>query len=221
MAGTTKAAENRVIVVHLRRPVRGNPQEMRSDPFWEFGSFGITGCHRKNLMNPKNASKLDGVRLAFAQGGDRGTRLVHLTPPVKVVRNQSGIEAQWSPAKMPFRYDSAPLLAPAPGDSAKSEFPMLAAALSVVKRNSRPGQFASKYRSSATILESDLAKELIDIYDNRRSRALRSQLARSYVDALPWPPPLTDSEREQTYAKCSDEAFGSKRRDAAPRRKPC
>jgi hypothetical protein len=214
-------SEDRVIIVHLRRPARNDPEEMRSDPYWELGSFGITGCHRKNLMNPRNASKLDGVRLAFAQGGDQGTRLVHLTPRVKIVGNRSGIEAQWAPAEMPFRYESAPLLALAAGDSAKSQFPRLAASLRTVKRSTPPGQFASKYRSAATYLDERLAKEVIQIYDGKRSRAPRSEFASSYVDALPWPPPLIDVEREQTYTKCRDEACGSKREMRVKRRKPC
>lgn len=213
-------AENRVIIVHLRRP-RKDPEETRSDPFWEFGSFGITGCHRKNLMNHKNEEKLEGARLAFAQGGGQGTRLVHLTPPVKIIRNQSGIEAQWSPKEMPFRYDSAPILAPAASDSAKSQFPKLAATLRAVDRTTPPSQFASKYRATATCLDDELANEMIEIYDEKRNRAPRSEIARCYIDALPWPPPLRDDEREQTYAKCCDGACSSKRRDARRRRTPC
>src|ERR1022692_741575 len=91
--GTTEVSS--VIIVHLRRP--GSRNDKRSDPFWEFGSFGITGCHERNLLSLRNAEKLDGVRLAFAQGGPKGTRLVHLTPPVKIIPHQHYIEAQWSP----------------------------------------------------------------------------------------------------------------------------
>ena len=36
-----------VFIVHLRRPKKNDPEEMRSDPFWEFGSFGCTGCHSR------------------------------------------------------------------------------------------------------------------------------------------------------------------------------
>ena len=55
-------------IVMLRRP-RKDGKEMRSDPFWEFGSFGITGCHANNIMHPKRCKELEGTRLAFAQGG--------------------------------------------------------------------------------------------------------------------------------------------------------
>lgn len=112
----------RVVVVHLRRPNRDDPREMRSDPFWEFGSFGCTGCHRRNLMNPRRIHELEGTRLAFAQGGPKGFRLVLLTPPVEVVRHRDRCELRWEPARMPFRYDSAPLLVDAEG---KSDFPSL------------------------------------------------------------------------------------------------
>lgn len=94
--------KDRVVIVHLRRPT-AEPSEKRSDPFWEFGSFGITRCHGENLMHRRNADKLNGVRLAFAQGGKEGTRLVHLTPPVRIVEHgDHRIEALWTPAQMPF-----------------------------------------------------------------------------------------------------------------------
>lgn len=39
----------KIFIVHLRQP-SNNADEKRSDPFWEFGSFGLTGCHCKNLL---------------------------------------------------------------------------------------------------------------------------------------------------------------------------
>jgi hypothetical protein len=211
-------SENRVIIVHLRRPRTANPKESRSDPFWEFGSFGITTCHGRNLMNPKNACKLEGVHLAFAHGGKQGTRLVHLTPPVKIDLHPGCVEAKWSPAEMPFRYCSAPILAI---NSAKSQFPKLAASLRAVRGKTCEGRFASKYRSTATCLDDELAIELIKIYAEKRRQAPDSEIACSYVDALPCLPPLPDVERDQTYAKYLDEARGSKRRDVGCRRKSC
>lgn len=65
----------KVIMVTLRRPNLSVPGEMRTDPLWEFGSFGLTGCHKRNLMNPRNVDILDGARLAFAQGGEDGFKL--------------------------------------------------------------------------------------------------------------------------------------------------
>src|SRR5438552_2689740 len=119
LTGTIEMPE-RVVVVHLRRPVRSDPEEMRSDPFWEFGSFGLTGCHSKNLMNPEKLSELNGVRLAFAQGGELGMRFVYLSPRVKTTRHAGLCEATWKPTKMPFRYPEAPLLI---GNDGQTRFP--------------------------------------------------------------------------------------------------
>jgi len=64
-----------VIIVLLRQP-RSDSKEKRSDPYWEFGSFGATGCHNRSVMNPKRIEELNGRQFAFAQGGDKGFRLV-------------------------------------------------------------------------------------------------------------------------------------------------
>ena len=50
----------RVFFVVLRQP--RSKEDLRSDPFWEYRSFGRTGCHGRNLLNPKTAAKrLDGL----------------------------------------------------------------------------------------------------------------------------------------------------------------
>ncbi|MBK9033452.1 MAG: hypothetical protein IPL61_19670 [Myxococcales bacterium] len=74
-----RAMSARVIIVVLRQP--RSDEDARTDPFFEFGSFGLTGCHAANLLHDEAA---DGARLAFAQGGPLGFRLVTLTPPVEV-----------------------------------------------------------------------------------------------------------------------------------------
>jgi hypothetical protein len=53
----------------LRRPRKN---DRRTDPFWELGSFGCSGCHGKNLLHPKNCQISNGDRLAFVQGGKGG-----------------------------------------------------------------------------------------------------------------------------------------------------
>jgi hypothetical protein len=63
----------------LRRPRKDDP---RTDPFWEFGSFGCTGCHGNNLLHPKNCQIRNGDRLAFVQGGNLAP-LPLVTPPVE------------------------------------------------------------------------------------------------------------------------------------------
>jgi hypothetical protein len=99
----------RVIVVLLRQPSNAIT-ERRDDPFWEVGSFGCTGCHSRNLMNPKWANELSGARLAFVQGGPLGFRLVHVTSEIWMEPLGDGFEARWSPRRMPLSYRSAPLV---------------------------------------------------------------------------------------------------------------
>jgi hypothetical protein len=197
--------ESPVFVVILRRPwsKKTRPDEKRSDPFWEFGSFGITCCHIRNLMNPKYAERLDGARLAFAQGGRHGTRLVHLTPPIRVATHMNRIEATWTPCKMPFRYLLAPILAQNPK---VSDFPMLKRTLEGGNRNTIEGQFASQFRSRTTPLEASIAKEIIQVYSSKRKRTPSASIAACYTDALPKLPPLVDHYRQRTYLSLLEDA---------------
>jgi len=169
-------ANKKVVIVHLRRPGKDDP---RSDPFWEFGSFGVTGCHDRNLLHPKSAHKLIGVRLAFAQGGKLGTRLVFLSPGVKRI---NGSEALWSPCKMPFRYAAAPLLINKRGET---DFPCLKRSLQHGKRSTLVGQFSSNFRACKQPLEEAIAREIVSVYESRRKSAGQNALAKNYVEALP------------------------------------
>jgi hypothetical protein len=191
--------QDRVFVVHLRRP--RTKIDGRHDPFWEFGSFGITGCHGSNLMNPQKAERLEGARLAFAQGGRHGTRLLYLTPPVHVELHGGPSEAKlitevrWSPAEMPFRYAAAPILA---SNAGSNDFPRLEKTL-LGERDTPEGQFASQFRSRARELESVLAKELIRKFHILCSKAPAASIATKYEDALPNGLPCPDGKRLQTY----------------------
>jgi len=198
---------DRVIIVHLRRPNKSNASEKRSDPFWEFASFGITGCHGKNLMNPNRPDRLKGVRLAFAQGGKEGTRLVYLTPPVEIVDHGDRLEAKWSPPEKPFRYRDAPVLA---SNTISSDFPRLEASFKAANRATREGQFSSCYRNRTNVLEEMLAKEIIAVYSRGRKQANNSAFARCYADALPWNPPDVDGDRLETYTEKLAQARDSK-----------
>ncbi len=200
---------DRVIIVHLRRPrsKSEDPEEMRSDPFWEFGSFGITTCHGKNLMHPRNAENLKGVRFAFAQGGKQGTRLVYLTAPVKIKEHKKCIEARWLPKGKPFRYSKAPILV---SNSYKSHFPRLELALKDGKSRKIEGEFGSRFRSRAEPLDTDLARELVSVYKRMRRQASNSgAIARCYAEALPWLPPKVDEHRKKTYSEKLKEARGT------------
>lgn len=195
-ANNPDAEPDRVVVVHLRRPHKANPKETRADPFWEFGSFGCTGCHSKNLMNPAKINELDGVRLAFAQGGPLGFRLVMLTPPVRVVRHKVRCELRWEPIEMPFRYEAAPLLIDSSG---QSDFKSLSRILRLAGRTTWPAQFSSKFRSRRTPLPEDVAMEISRTYQRLRVVAHSNQIAERYEHALPYAPNVIDKTRGETY----------------------
>ena len=187
----------RVFIVHLRRPRSAsvNPNEMRSDPFWEFGSFGCTGCHSKNLLSVRNAPKLEGHRLAFAQGGRAGFRLVFLTPVVHVKKLGNRFEILWSPASMPFKYISAPILV---ANDGRSDIPLLKDMVSKAHRGTLEGAFSSCFRSRALPLVASIADQLVEAYERARS-ATNAGIAECYSEALPYPPPVIDKRRESTY----------------------
>ena len=197
-ANNPSAANDRVVVVHLRQPEKSKPNEMRSDPFWEFGSFGCTKCHQTNLMHPDRIDEMEGVRLAFAQGGPLGFRLVLLTPPVHVVRHNGGCELRWTSAERPFRYGASPRLVDADGES---DFPALLRMICGANRTTAPAQFSSKFRSRRKPLPSDVAAELCSKYQHHRTTAPRSALASGYEQAMPFPPNLVDQNRKQTYER--------------------
>jgi hypothetical protein len=195
-------AEDKVVVVHLRMPGKN---DNRSDPFWEFGSFGITHCHADNLMNPKRVTELLGVRFAFAQGGNLGTRLVFLTPPIhQAIPYKDRSEMLWKPHLMPFRYEPAPLLI---DNAGKSDFRLLKRSLKGVLRNTWVGRFSSKFRSRRHPLGQAEALEVITIYQSCRKSGGQECIAQNYVDALPVRrAPVSQAEREAAYDGYGDKA---------------
>jgi hypothetical protein len=193
--------ESKVVIVHLRRPNLRKTDEMRSDPFYEFGSFGCTGCHDKNLMNPKKIKELYGARLAFAQGGPEGFKLIQLTPPIKSVKYKNCCELKWEPngARF-FKYQNAPLLINNEGDT---NFPSLKRMLQnpLVDRKTWAGKFSSKFRSSRQWLPDGVALELSGKYSLLFKDAPKEHFASDYTETMHKRPPKKDSDRAKTYAK--------------------
>ena len=189
-------AERRIVIVMLRQPRLDDPNEMRTDPLWEFGSFGCTGCHRKNLMNPQKLTEHNGARFAFAQNGQLGIKLVHVSPPVRMLHHGMFGEVTWEPSAMPLRYDTAPTLV---NNFGASDVPTLIHMISDVRRGSPVAQFASKFRSRRQPLPEHVGRELLDVYN--RFRADGAAVAKGYEDALPFPPPRIDADREATYRR--------------------
>ena len=202
-----------VVVVHLRQPRRNDPGEKRSDPFWEFGSFGCTGCHASNLLHPDHADELAGVRLGFVQGGPHGMKLVLLTPPVRVVRHGRVCEVRWDASARPFRYDAAPLVI---DNAGRSDIPGFRKRLRGVARASWMAAFSSRFRSKRTPLPEELARQVRCVDDERLNGAGPGELADSYVETMPWPPAQPDEAREPTYARLLKKANARKPRAAGP-----
>ena len=195
----------RVYMIHLRRPhpKSTRPDDKRSDPFWEFGSFGLNNCHQKNVLNPRHMQEVEGARLAFAQGGKKGMRLLFITGPIHVEAHKRFREAHWAPGAMPFKYPEAPLIVDEKGHS---DFPKLKHYISGTRRSGWQAKFSSPFRARSTPLPRALAAELLRNYDKKRSET--RSFARTYEEALPSPPPTVDRDRAATYKELLGRAEG-------------
>ena len=194
-----------VLVALLRQPHMERINEMRSDPFWEFGSFGLTGCHKTNLMHPKKVHELTGCRIAFVQGGDAGFKLVYLTPPVTPIPYSDRSEIRWQPEPtMPFRYEQAPFIISTEGHS---DVPEIVQIFESVRRSGWMGRFASKFRTRREPLPDACAAQLIKVWNARTRKAKPGDFARIYTDALPRNPPKTDYMRRETYDRMLADAI--------------
>ncbi len=189
----------RIFFVHLRRPRRPKrneePEDFRTDPLYEFGSFGCTRCHKRTLMQVKNAEMLHGARFAFAQGGKDGFRLVYLTPPITVKVWADHCEATWTPAEMPFKYGEAPILVT---NNGQSDFSIVKDFASDTRRTTLEGGFSSLFRSTAKPLPGDMANQIVSIYKSFRERSDASLIAKEYHEALPYFVKI-DRNRKATY----------------------
>jgi hypothetical protein len=188
----------KVFVAMLRQPYRENPNEMRTDPFWEFGSFGLTGCHKTNLMHPKRIHELSGARIAFVQGGQHGSKLVCLTPPIQIFPYSDRSQIKWAAETKPLRYNVAPLVI---GVDGSSDIPEVLHIIEDVRRNGWMGKFASKFRTRRQALPIDCAKQITDVWARAVASAKPEHFADVYTDALPYLPPKVDANRLATYEK--------------------
>lgn len=209
-----REAQDEVVIAMLRQPRLNDPTEQRNDPFWEFGSFGVTGCHGSNLLNPKKAHQLDGKRIAFAQGGPDGIKLVYVTPPVSVRYHVDCVELNWSPAAMPLTYDSAPTLI---DNTGYSDFPALLALIGNTARTTPVGQFSSKFRSRREPVPISLGNQLLSVFLVAERDG--GERATRYIDCLPYPPPRIDQNRRQTYRELIRFAGGME--PPLPRKRRC
>lgn len=207
-----------IILVHLRRPDRSKPNESRTDPMYEFGCFGLTGCHNDNLLNGTGAAN---ARLGFIQPGPNAMRLVFLTPPVQVVNHGKRTAAHWSPVEMPLRFKDSVILIDNEGNT---EVPSLKEMIKGVQRPTWISRFSSKFRSRTEPLQAAIAAEVVAAWEARIANAER---ATKYWEALPYMPPKPDTDRKATYERKLAEARGEPIAAESPPveskhpRKPC
>lgn len=168
-----------VFLVCLRQP--SSSKDHREDPYWEVGSFGCTGCHDKNLLHPGSNHIPNGARLAFAQGGPDGSRMVLLTQPVRVINRGDRLEVRWA-ARMPFKYCDAPLLIDREGETHSGKLKRF---ISGSKSKHWGHKLSSKCRSRSQSLPGDVAAELIEIFDTAYAAAGLNQIAETYLEAIP------------------------------------
>lgn len=177
-----------LFLVHLRRP--HGADDARADPWWEYGSFGLTGCHRTNLLHPSRSRVRAADQLAFVQGGPTGTRLLFVTPPVvcRVWRDTAEpmlLEITWDRRARPLRYGpAAPLLAGC-AEQAPADLPELRKYLRDVGRTSACGKFASRFRARCEPLTTELAGELRSAFRRAVAQAYPEDFVRHYTDAVP------------------------------------
>lgn len=191
-----------VYMVQLRRPDKFDPKEMRTDPLWEFGSFGLTGCHHKNLLSTNGHAIIEGARFGFAQGGDEGFKLVFVTPTISVIHHANLNEARWESPLMPFKYVSAPLLI---DNGGASDFDFVPGLISNVKRRTWMGKFTSKFKASKTPLSKDNSASIV-LGFQKYLYGHRFDLSENYTDALPFPPRVVDTQRMDTYQELLKES---------------
>lgn len=183
---------NNMRIVMLRRP-RKDLRDMRIDPFWEFGSFGLTGCHSKNLLRPPNKNLIEGSRFVFVQGGENVFKLMFITTPVKIIKHKSVCEAVWTSVFSPFCFDTAPVLI---NNNGFTDFSGIKEFLKNINRNTWTGKMGSAFRSRVRPLPPELAKEIWEIY----CQEMRIQkFIKDYLDALPYAPAKVDKNRRKTY----------------------
>lgn len=144
--------------VFLRRAGSSDP---RNDPFWEFGSFGCTGCHSRNLLHPRRTRLVDGDRLAFLQGGEREIRIVGVTPPISVEGSNARVEIKWNAKYRPIPYARAPLLI---DNSGKTAFSRIRPIVNSTNRSTFCSAAASRFRSRTSPIEKGLASQILKYF---------------------------------------------------------
>jgi hypothetical protein len=170
----------RLFFIMLRQPrgTDGPRRDLRSDPFWEFGSFGRTGCHKRNLMHHRRCPIEKGDALAFLQGGRSEFRIVGVTvvESVDAVRGGDRLELRWDKSFRPFCYDDAPILI---DNGGHSHFKAFRSRLRLGQRTSLVGAVSSQFRSRTAPVDEPIAEDVIAVFNGWKGRR-----AANYIEAI-------------------------------------
>jgi len=145
-------------------------------------------------MHPKRADELNGIRLAFVQGGHKIMKLVYLSPPIEAIRHKNAVEARWEPS-MPFNFISAPLII---NNCGETMFPQLKQTFFSANRDTWVRKFSSRFRARRNTLPDSVTKELTRRFDLIYANG-NGYLAKTYEQALPFNPVKIDRNRLNTY----------------------
>lgn len=97
---------------------------------------------------------------------------------------------------MPFKYTEAPILV---YNGGRGDFPLIEQFARQADRTTPEGGLSSRLRSRTRPLPTDLANEVIRIYESLRADASPLDIASTYDEALPHDPPHIDRNRRATY----------------------
>lgn len=178
--------------VFLRRPHDLN--DRRNDPFWEFGSFGRTGCHKANLLHPRSTPLRTGDRLVFLQGGNGEIRVIGISPPLRLGGTDSFVEVTWDPNYRPVSYESAPLLI---NNKGETDFEKAKDYLKDANRETWCGKAGSKLRSRTTPIESELDGQILKRFSDNFPRI------EDYPEAI-------EPRSSRWYMHASDQGWGQR-----------
>ncbi len=181
----------KIYTVFLRRPK--GLRDRRNDPFWEFGSFGRTGCHRANLLHPERTPLTAGDRLAFIQGGRSELRIIGLTPPIKVEGFHGKIELTWNREYQPIPFEQAPILI---ANNGASDFESITPLIIGVNRSTLCGAAASKLRARTKPIDDELAQEVESYFE----KTSLPRITRYYQAIAPSDNSWVQSAEKQNWA---------------------
>lgn len=187
--------------MHLEAALDGPAEPFtgsRPGPFLVLGGVA-TKVHRDHLARRHNGTQPSDSLCPAERRRDylhsSLDDLVMLTPPVDVRPLAHLYEAFWSPATMPLRYGTAPVLIDNDGSS---DVDGLRDMLARVNRGTWEGKFSSSFRTRKQPLTGAIAAGVVRAWERAFERG--AERAKAYWEALPcWEADVVDRDRRGTH----------------------